>query len=159
MKARYQIAVAATVLVTSSCNSRPVTPSPISTRLQDELIPKIIHWSKGREPTLALADLIPSHDFDALCVLPEYRQLDDLDTGRFGDVARFHSSFGRSIPEGSTALIIVENKTTHAALIREAEIAFGGKPIGTCVIATKAIFQRIANPRFRYTPVVHLGER
>lgn len=130
--------------------------SPTSRELETRLIPKIIAWSKSREPVFSLAENFPAGKFELVCVVPDYRCLrHQKGTGRI-DV--YHSSFGNCIPENSSAIMLVSDNKAHAALIEMETLRIDVPYLGKCVSAADAILRMTTEPDVRF-PMAALEQR
>lgn len=55
--------------------------------------------------------------YDFICVVGEYRNLDDINRGGGPNVDRFSSSFGTNVPETHTAFVVVRDGVAYASLM------------------------------------------
>jgi hypothetical protein len=125
------------------------------------VVPKIAAWLNSDEPIFNLAGALPAGQHTKVCILPDYQC---LGSGTLlGDVTNrqsrvYRSSFGSCVPENSSALMLVSEDATHAALINGSILRFDGPSDGVCVSAASAFLRTAREPVGR-TPVVTLQQR
>ena len=133
-------------------------PSTVSNKLETEIVPKIIQWSKTEHSLLDLSTILRAERIDAVCIVPDYNSIDKVGSNAIGNVTIYHSSFGKSIPEGSFAMVLVRKGAAHAALIHMNHMNFDISFDGKCVDARRAILERSGESMNRI-PVISLEEK
>ena len=125
----------------SACEA---TPSTASMELEAKIVPKIAAWSKSGGSTFNLAGEISASRYEEVCVLPEYQCLGHQMANRRVD--EYHSSFGKCVPENSSALIFIKKQIAHAVVVDRATLRFDESSDGTCVSAASAVLRTAREP-------------
>ena len=141
----WKIAVVGLVAFAAGCGF--VEPSAQSNQLENAAIPRIVAWSSSGEATLNLSRVSNLGTYEAICLVPEYHCLDDVQSGEIeGGITGFHSSFDKCVPENSIALMIVSNHQAHAALLDRRGAFSNMSAFGKCVQAPEAMLRRTSVP-------------
>jgi len=134
------VALLIALQVISACSLND--PSATSNKLETDIVPKIIEWSKSAETPLDLSSLLNPQVIDAVCIVPDYNCIDTIERNNLvSSVDRYHSSFGKCVDEGKSAIVLVSNNTAHAALIHKNDLDFALPYVGRCVEASGATFK------------------
>ena len=159
VRSRYRFP---TVVLLISCQLRVGysinDPSTVSNKLETEVVPKIIEWSKTEQSPLDLSTILRAQRIDAVCIVPDYNRIDKVGSNVISNVTNYHSSFEKSIPEGSFAIFLVKMDAEHAVLIHMNHMYFDISFDGKCVGANRAILKR-SGESINRIPVMSLEDK
>jgi hypothetical protein len=128
-------------------------PSAQSIELESKTVPAVEEWSRHGPPNFNLAAALPAGDYEAVCIVPEYRRLSDQKG--IGRIEEYHSAFGMHIPENHYALMLIGDHKAHAALLTRRRLTIETPSDGKCVPAGRAVLRTV---RDTPTPVADLQQ-
>lgn len=122
-------------------------PSERSNQLERVIVPTIVAWSNDGEAVLRLSDLGDFHASELVCLVTEYRNLNDIESSDLvGEMRGYHSSFGNHVPENRVALVVVSGQRAHAAVLPRRGVFRSILDRTKCVQAPKAVLRRTIDP-------------
>ena len=131
--------------ITAACDS--TGPSSQSTKLEQDIVPKLTAWSEGNEQTLELHALSNLGMFESICLVPEYTCLNGpRNNSVTTSITEFHTSFGKCVPENKVAVMVVQNDVGHAALVDRSGAFRNTISYATCDKSSRAVLRRGGAP-------------
>lgn len=155
MKAQKAFILAATAILASGCDR--IRPSADTAKMESELVPKIVAWSKTTEPTLKISRAFNVDRYQTICIVPDYNCINSVKVSTIGKVDQYYSSFGKCIPENKSAIMIVGDSSAHAVLVDMSDVHFDVPFSGTCVKASMSVLRRKPH-RSGAAPTISIGE-